>query len=43
MASIGKDAGGVRRILSWRWDGKRKTVRLGKATQRTAEVIKTEG
>ena len=42
MASIGRDPGGQRRILFVAPDGKRKTVRLGKATQRTAEGIKTK-
>jgi integrase len=42
MASIGKDPGGLRRILFVAPDGKRKTIRLGKATQRTAEGIKTK-
>ena len=42
MASIGKDPGGYRRILFVAPDGKRKTIRLGKATQRTAEGIKTK-
>jgi len=42
MASIGKDPGGLRRILFVAPDGKRKTIRLGKATQRTAEGVKTK-
>ncbi len=42
MASIGKDPGGLRRILFVAPDGKRKTIRLGKATQRTAETVKTK-
>lgn len=39
MASIGKEAGGTKRILFYAPDGKRKTVRLGKATQRQAEAV----
>ena len=39
MASIGKEAGGTRRILFYAPDGKRKTIRLGKATQRQAEAV----
>ncbi len=39
MASIGKDPGRLRRILFVAPDGKRKTIRLGKATQRTAEGV----
>jgi len=42
MASIGKDPGGLRRILFVAPDGKRKTIRLGKATQRTAEGVKAK-
>ncbi len=42
MASIGKDPGGLRRILFVAPDGKRKTIRLGKVTQRTAEAIKVK-
>ncbi len=42
MASIGKDPNGYRRILFVAPDGKRKTIRLGKATQRTAEGVKTK-
>ena len=40
MASIGRDAGGWRRILFVAPDGKRKTIRLGKVSQRSAEGIK---
>ncbi len=39
MASIGKEAGGTKRILFYAPDGKRKTIRLGKATQRQAEAV----
>jgi integrase len=39
MASIGKEAGGTKRILFYAADGKRKTIRLGKATQRQAEAV----
>ena len=42
MASIGKDPGGLRRILFVAPDGKRKTIRLGKCPQRTADAIKTK-
>jgi integrase len=42
MASIGHEAGGRRRILFVAPDGKRKTIRLGKVTQRAAEAIKTK-
>ena len=42
MASIGRDCGGQRRILFVAPDGKRKTVRLGKVSQRVAESIKTK-
>jgi len=37
MASIGRDRNGRRRILFVDQDGKRKTLRLGKCTQRQAE------
>jgi integrase len=40
MASIGRDPNGYRRILFVAPDGRRKTIRLGKATQRTAEAVK---
>jgi integrase len=40
MATIGCDVGGRRRVLFVASDGKRKTVRLGKVSQRTAESIK---
>ena len=42
MASIGKDPGGLRRILFVAPDGKRKTIRLGKVSQKTAEGVKTK-
>ena len=42
MASIGLDSGGRRRILFMAPDGKRKTLRLGKASQRIAEAFKTK-
>jgi integrase len=38
MASIGKEAGGTKRVLFY-LNGKRKTVRIGKATQRQAEAV----
>ncbi len=40
MASIAKDQGGQRRIQFVAPDGKRKTIRLGKVSQRTAEGFK---
>ena len=40
MASIGNDKNGKRRILFVAPDGKRKTIRLGKCSQRDAESIK---
>ena len=40
MASIGRDPGGLRRILFVAPDGKRKTIRLGKCSQRFAESFK---
>ena len=40
MASISKEPNGRRRILFIAPDGKRKTIRLGKVSQRTAEGIK---
>jgi hypothetical protein len=40
MASISKDPGGKRRILFVAPDGKRKTIRLGKISQRSAESVK---
>ena len=40
MASISKAAGGKRRILFVASDGKRKTIRLGKVSQRNAEQLK---
>ncbi|MBY0587248.1 tyrosine-type recombinase/integrase [bacterium] len=39
MASISKDAGGTRRILFVAADGSRKTIRLGKISERVAEQI----
>jgi integrase len=39
MASIGTDPGGRRRILFVAADGSRKTVRLGKCSQRDAEQV----
>ena len=41
MASISRDPNGRRRILFMAADGKRKTIRLGKVSQRTADAIKT--
>ena len=40
MASIAKDPNGRRRILFVARDGKRKTIRLGKVSQRHAEMVK---
>ena len=40
MASVSRDAGGKRRILFVAPDGKRKAIRLGKVSQRTAEQVK---
>jgi integrase len=40
MASIGNDKNGKRRILFVAPDGKRKTIRLGKCSQRDAESFK---
>jgi integrase len=40
MASIGKDTGGRKRILFVAQDGSRKTVRLGKCSQKQAEAAK---
>ena len=40
MASIGTDPNGHRRILFVAGDGKRKTVRLGKVSQRQAEAFR---
>ncbi len=40
MASIGTDPNGHRRILFVAGDGKRKTIRLGKVSQRQAEAFK---
>jgi len=39
MASIGKDLNGKKRILFYAQDRKRKTIRIGKATQRQAEAV----
>ncbi|MSR56050.1 MAG: site-specific integrase [Planctomycetaceae bacterium] len=40
MASISRDPNGYRRILFVATDGKRRTLRLGKVSQRAAEVVK---
>jgi integrase len=40
VASISRDKNGTRRILFVAPDGRRRTIRLGKASQRTAEGIK---
>ena len=40
MASVGKDRNGRKRILFVAEDGSRKTVRLGKASQKQAEAFK---
>ncbi len=40
MASIGRDTNGTRRILFVAPDGTRKTIRLGKVSQRSAEGFK---
>ena len=40
MASISRDPNGRRRILFTALDGKRKTIRLGKVSQRAAEAVK---
>ena len=40
MASIANDSGGRRRILFIAADGKRRTLRLGKATAKQAEAVK---
>ena len=40
MASIGNDPNGRRRILFVAPDGSRKTIRLGKCSQRHAESVK---
>lgn len=42
MASISREPNGRRRILFMAGDGKRKTIRLGKVNQRTAEAVKVE-
>jgi len=42
MASIARDPGGRRRILFVAPDGSRKTIRLGKVPQRTAEAVKVK-
>ena len=42
MASIGKDKNGHRRILFIAPEGNRKTVRLGKISQRAAEALKVK-
>ena len=40
MASVSRDIGGKRRILFVALDGKRKAIRLGKMSQRTAGQVK---
>ncbi len=40
MASIGNDSGGRKRVLFVAADGRRKTVRIGRATARQAETFK---
>ncbi|MGB7158217.1 MAG: tyrosine-type recombinase/integrase [Tepidisphaeraceae bacterium] len=42
MATIGNDPNGRKRILFVAGDGKRRTIRLGKATQRQAEGFKVK-
>jgi integrase len=42
MASIAREPNGRRRILFVAPDGKRKTIRLGKVTQRAADAIKVK-
>jgi len=42
MACIAKDRNGTRRILFVDHDGSRKTIRLGKCTQRQAEAFKVK-
>lgn len=42
MASIGTEPGGLKRILFVAPDGKRKTVRLGKVSMKTAREFKTK-
>ena len=42
MASISKEPNGRRRILFVAGDGKRKTIRLGKVNQRTAEAVRVK-
>lgn len=42
MASIGSDPNGHRRILFMAGDGKRKTIRIGKATAKQAEAFKVK-
>ena len=42
MASIGNDSGGLKRILFVGKDGKRRTIRLGKASMKTAETVKVK-
>src|SRR5687767_4116204 len=41
MASINKEPNGRRTIQFVAGDGKRRSIRLGKATQRDAELVKT--
>ena len=40
MATIGKDKGGMKRVLFVASGGKRKTIRLGKCSLHEAEAIK---
>ena len=42
MASIASEKGGRRRILFVAPDGSRKTIRLGKVSQRIAEAVKVK-
>ena len=41
MARIVRDSGGRKRI-QFNLEGKRKTIRIGKATMKNAEVVKTK-
>ena len=42
MATIGKDPNGLKRVLFVAPDGKRKTIRLGKATMKQATAFKVK-
>ena len=42
MATIGREENGHKRILFVGDDGSRKTIRLGKCTEKQAEAIKTK-